>query len=1216
MKPFAIIRTNVGLTTNYKLMITNDDSNNLFIDSIDSDPILSDSIYKKVQFNKLSFFDEILSDFFNGLPVDTAYHVKYNNDNNIMYTSFDNQFDDLYQLGCRQIIDNKDYSQDYEYFAPLYLYKNSNIPSNFIVFRVDGPGIIDLNSKNFKSEIIDNMKVVQSFDLTTSSNIGYFLYNTINNNNFPLSPFYMEFKNLQFSYWNGVNYDIGGYISNSTMMDSMLEYENTYMDFEKFIYDGYKKNHVIFPNIFNLSFVFSDNTLPNDKTWTMNRYIGFYMDDIKIDKKVTAYKLANIQTDIIIKKGNVLYSSYEYPFIDNWEENSLYIEIKGGLYLIEKYITSTSLIPNLNKTNINNNITVDNFSSVNTYAYKIISDVDFSGVTYSSINTNNISINNNIITLNNKPLFENIDNYNSSDIWLLNIDTNYYRITYNVDTNQYFILSDYVFNTSNNELNISLDGNTITTVNLTINVNAIPINFNIMKCKFTDIKDFDTSIVNTDYSKFEYEIKDNITNTDETKMYSTDYSDKSIPQPNDTFTFNNNIVNIPCSSEYTSNGELFSIVNNDLNILWRKNPIRCKWGYQGSLSTYDYPYLLNNSFSSENYNRSVNIDSYFPNRKDRNLDYFYTIGTSFSQTYEFQSLNIMSYSFSYNDYVTTSNTIDYFEEFFNGKYSYFTNGDDAIPNITLFRGIKFALSNVSKVQSTQLQIDNIITSNNNNFDGYKFSILLDSENTNNSLSWDIIEEFQYNKVYTYSTIINYQDVLYQSITNSIVSNQYGFNLNGFVTYSNTYSIFWNPDKQYNNNDVVYRYKEYYYYDNSGTIDFWNPVKSYNNNDLVFYKEKLYQSIVDTNIYYPTDNKRWVITYSNYTLNEMPSVWKNVYLWNPNLYYDSESYSIYNNILYQSVTSSSIQPGKNLDWKVVYSMIPDNSYLYSNNNNPIILLNNRYYLSNNTSTDSNSHLDSGIKIIINNIYNNCLVYIYNNDKTIPYINNIERDNFYNDVYTSLTAYNFINYINNIDKLCFSNYIEYIIIDIDGINSYSFDNNISNLPYLLSTIPIDKVESRISSLIKSKNNDFNFPVNHLLGKNNLITVNTLNYFSGNYISNSITKNHNDDIITPIYSGNTNNIYKNIYRYSGDYCPIFYKIDLFKNDNYQFNTDSENFGMMKERIISKVNGNGNLLYSLNNVKSIYPMIDQFGYTYLDYFIFKSNWDLNFYIQTNTNK
>ena len=1207
MKPFAIIRTNVGLTTNYKFMITSDSSNNLFIDSIDSENTLSDSIYKKVQFNKLSFFDEILSDFFNGLPVDIAFNVKYNNDNNIMYTTFDNQFDDLYQSGCRQIIDNKDYSQDYEYFAPLYLFKNSNIPTNFIIFRVDGSGIIDLNSSNFKSEIINNMKVVQSFDLTTSSNIGYFLNNTINSNDFPMSPFYMDFKDFQFSYWNGINYDLGGYISSSNMMDSMLEYENTYMDFEKFIYDGYKKNHVIFPNIFNLSFIFSDNTLSNTKTWTMNRYLGFYIDSMTIYKKVTAYNLASLYQDIQITPGNVLYSpSSTYPFNDTWVDNTFYIEINGNLYLIERYISTSILIPTLNKTNINTNISIDNFSEINTYAYKIISDTDFSSLTYSSINTNNIKIiNNEIKNINNNVI--NID-YESSDLWLFNIDSDYYRIIYK--DSSYYILSDYIINTSNNQLNVSLDGNIISTVNLTINSNDIPISFNIIKCQFTDIKDFDTSIVETDYSKFEYEVKDDITNTDETKMYSSDYSNISIPPPNDIFTFNNKLINIPCSSEYTSNGELFSLINNDLNFLWRKNPIRCKWGYQGSLSNYDYPYLLNNSFSS------VNINSYFPNRKDRNLDYFYTIGTGFNQSYEFQSLNINSTGFSYSSYVTTSTLVDYFEDFFNDKYSYFTSGDEIIPNITLFRGIKFSLSNVTKVQSTQLQIDNIITSNYNQFDGYKFSILLDTEDTNNELSWNIIEEFQYNKTYIPNNIVNYQDVLYQCISTSSISNQYGFNTNGFTTYSNTYSIFWNPDKNYNNNDVVYRYSEYYYYDNTGYIDFWNPISTYNNNNLVFYKEKIYQSITDSNIYFPSDNKRWSITYSNYSIDQIPLLWKNIYLWNPNIFYDIGSYSIYNNKVYKSINANNIQPGKDLNWNIIYNMTPDNSYLYSYNKNPIILLNNRYYLCTNTISNINSHLDSGIKIIVNNIYKNCLVYIYNNDNTLPYINNIERDNFYNDIYTSLTSYNFINYIKNIDKLSFSNYIKYITIDYSGINSYSFDNNIFNLPYLLSTMHIDDIQSRISSLIKTKNNDFNFPVNHLLGKGNLISLDTLNYFIGNYLSTTIIKNENDDIITPIYNGNNNNIYKNIYRYSGDYCPIFYKINLFSNNNYVFNTEQDNFGIMKERIISKVNINGNLLYSLNNIKSIYPLIDQIGYTYLDYFIFKSNWDLNFYVQTNINK
>ena len=55
------------------------------------------------------------------------------------------------------------------------------------------------------------------------------------------------------------------------------------------------------------------------------------------------------------------------------------------------------------------------------------------------------------------------------------------------------------------------------------------------------------------------------------------------------------------------------------------------------------------------------------------------------------------------------------------------------------------------------------------------------------------------------------------------------------------------------------------------------------------------------------------------------------------------------------------------------------------------------------------------------------------------------------------------------------------------------------------------------------------------------------------------------------------------------------------------------MKERVISKVNVNGNILKLRNvpNVNSIYPMIDEFGYTTVNYFIFMSSWDNSYYIQ-----
>jgi len=65
-----------------------------------------------------------------------------------------------------------------------------------------------------------------------------------------------------------------------------------------------------------------------------------------------------------------------------------------------------------------------------------------------------------------------------------------------------------------------------------------------------------------------------------------------------------------------------------------------------------------------------------------------------------------------------------------------------------------------------------------------------------------------------------------------------------------------------------------------------------------------------------------------------------------------------------------------------------------------------------------------------------------------------------------------------------------------------------------------------------------------------------------------------------------------------------------NYKFDTDLTNFGMMLERRVRKVNRIGSVLKLQTN--SIYPMIDEFGYTFMDFFIFRSTWDLGYHFET----
>lgn len=65
-----------------------------------------------------------------------------------------------------------------------------------------------------------------------------------------------------------------------------------------------------------------------------------------------------------------------------------------------------------------------------------------------------------------------------------------------------------------------------------------------------------------------------------------------------------------------------------------------------------------------------------------------------------------------------------------------------------------------------------------------------------------------------------------------------------------------------------------------------------------------------------------------------------------------------------------------------------------------------------------------------------------------------------------------------------------------------------------------------------------------------------------------------------------------------------------NYKFDTDLTNFGMMLERRVRKINRVGSVLKLQKN--SIYPMLDEFGYTFMDFFIFRSTWDQGYHFES----
>ena len=99
-------------------------------------------------------------------------------------------------------------------------------------------------------------------------------------------------------------------------------------------------------------------------------------------------------------------------------------------------------------------------------------------------------------------------------------------------------------------------------------------------------------------------------------MYLTNLSSTTIPKSYDDFVYNEEVVNIPVSSEYTANYETFKLDRGNLSEIWRKNAVDTRWAFQNSLSANDVPYVLNNSLLFEDYNRSTNPFDPNPKRID------------------------------------------------------------------------------------------------------------------------------------------------------------------------------------------------------------------------------------------------------------------------------------------------------------------------------------------------------------------------------------------------------------------------------------------------------------------------------------------------------------------------------------------------------------------------------------------------------------------------
>lgn len=1298
MKSFSLIRTNVALTTNVKVMVSGDYS--LHLESIDSDPALSSARLKKFKFNKDGYYDELIPAFYNGLPADLAFRVRNDGSQEIMFSDFEKQYDDLYLSGCRNIYNNKSYPEEFECFAPLYI--GNGLPSHFVIFRVDGPGSIGLDRDNFKSEIVNRLKCVTTFNLTRQTPLGEWLHrNFVANAARPAGPLYLNFRQMEFSSWNGIDYEVGGYASRSVMMDPVLEYENTFYDFERFITDGYRNGKVVFPNIVNMSFLFDDTpaTPTGLRKWSLNRYMGFYADAIERAYSYSPYTLTPLRADVTVRPGNILRSSQENPFLEEWDDSkATYVEVDGVFHKVERYYRETGASET--RVRIGDVVYSDEVVRGRNYYYKIVSDRDMSGMTYSSFNTKTVAISSDesgyyVSRADGGDL---IPTYDEADIWLVRISDRFHVVRKR--SGRYYLNTDYGFEQTTTFLRYWInEKDPALTTRITLDPERPTVEIAVYRVALTQVRDLDTDIIDTGFARYEYEKELSLTATDQPKIYSSDFSSQQIPKPNNEYYVENKLANIPCASEYTANGETFRLVDGSLSDLWSKNPRHLKWGFEGSISANDYPYRANNSFLADDFNQTTNPFAPVPSRIDRNLDHFYTVNSS-SPTYSFQSLHVQSFTaggvldqnfrFELSKYLSVDK--DYFTWFFGKtsslssgqvtvpteKWSLFQRGDRVAPNTTLFRGIGFDLQDVTDVKVSSGNIDSINLSNRNTFEDWKFSILVSKNDkkvyasasnlssgyaatSTNQMSWYTIGDWQMSRNYQKGDLVTYQGIVWKAMTQSRVTDPKTNPSNSTQWYPNndltgilplSQSVIWNPLRGYTANDYAYYDGDFYYYNPKGyTGSFWNPKKVYGYRDRAIFMKKAWISTTASNFYQPgssalrpdfatTDSPSYweEIKYTE-EFYQKYSEWNPVELWSSNYVYGTNSvtkpggrkvslpgrpYAFWNDTLYQltSGTASVDPPSSSPAWSRLYSFVPDTDFTYTTQSNPVISLNNSFYVC--TGNPGLDTLESGICVYIHKKWRNVLVNVYVNDNTLGMLSNADRDLLYRSTYANLTANNLVNAVNDISrKWGFSDNLMYVVVNEDGtLSTYDY-RNVSSLPYLLTPRLPDEVYSRTNSLVYEAVGleSSQIKPRKSLQSKRIQTVEMLDYYNGNKLATRVDRRVEDPELIPNYHGLKNEIYNQMWRFSGYYCPITYEIPLFARPyagatgigNYKFDTSITDFGKARQRVLSKVNRRGSVLKlrSVGDLRSIYPMLDEFGYTVRDFFVFKSTWDNDFYVE-----
>ena len=273
---FGLLRTNPTVSTNAKLVV--DSEGYLFMDAFIASSELSKNNYRKYPINpETGSYSYDLASYFGTLPNDVKFKVGRGGSDYNVYSDYANQYEVQYNYGA-SFNATKVYKEQYRFLAPIWLDKN--MPTNFVVYRVDGATYENayadnIQGQNFRIlELLSKSTIVKSYDLTETSNIGKYLRTHVNDKSFPVSPISQNFEINQYTIYRGIDVTKGGFVEKKeNLYEELAQHDNLEIFNNQMLTSGFERNGVASANLINIEFLFDDIDATD---YDIYRYFGVY----------------------------------------------------------------------------------------------------------------------------------------------------------------------------------------------------------------------------------------------------------------------------------------------------------------------------------------------------------------------------------------------------------------------------------------------------------------------------------------------------------------------------------------------------------------------------------------------------------------------------------------------------------------------------------------------------------------------------------------------------------------------------------------------------------------------------------------------------------------------------------------------------------------------------------------------------------------------------